>query len=317
MAVIDLIKGVSCTAFSFELLPPIKGDGMKNLFKSVDALMEFNPLYINITNHRSEPSYRELSDGLFECYNVRQRPSTVAVAAALHARYGITTVPHILCSGHSREETECLLFDLQYLGISDVLALRGDKAKEESFFKPVKNGWKHALELERQINEFNRGILVDGSSVRLPAQPIHYGIAGYPEKHEEAPNMEQDIFWLKKKVEAGAEYIVTQMFFDNYKYLKFVERARHAGITVPIIPGIKPLSKRSHLTTLPQTFNIDFPLELSREVARCKHDEEVRQLGIDWAVNQCKDLMAHHVPNIHFYSMGVTDSIRKIAGQIY
>lgn len=209
MAVIDLIGGASYPAFSFEILPPLKGMGMKGLFESIDMLMDFNPLYINIACHRSEISYRELPGGLFERYNLRRRPSTVPVAAAVHNRYGIATVPHILCSGYSREEIESVLFDLQYLGITDVLILRGDKAKDEPCFKPVANGWSYALELEGQVNDFNRGIFVDGTSAKAPEEPFRYGVAGYPEKYEEAPNLDRDLYWLKKKVEAGAEYVVT------------------------------------------------------------------------------------------------------------
>lgn len=317
MAVADLIKGESRTAFSFEVLPPLKGTGMKGLFASIDELMEFNPLYINITNHRSEVSYKELPNGMFKRFSLRRRPSTVPVAAAIHNRYNITTVPHILCSGYSREEIENTLFDLQYLGITDLLVLRGDKAKDESMFTPAPNGWSHAIELQGQINDFNRGIFTDGSTAKESMEPFHCGVAGYPERHEEAPNMEQDMYWLKKKVEAGAEYIVTQIFYDNSKFLSFVERARQEGIGVPIIPGIKPFRRKKQLNVLPKTFNIELPQQLVAEVGRCQTDDEVQAAGIEWCISQCRELIAAGVPSIHFYTMGAVAAVKAIAKNIY
>ena len=317
MAVIDLILKENHTAFSFEVLPPLKGTGMTTLFSNIEKLKEFNPLYINITTHRNEVSYKELPNGTFEKYNLRRRPGTVAIASAIHNRYGITTVPHVLCSGYSREEIECMLLDLQYLGITDILVLRGDKAEHDHFFKSEPHGWNHALELQHQINNFNRGVFVDGSLSKDTSSAFHYGIAGYPEKHSESPNLAQDIRWLKKKVAAGAEYIVTQMFFDNRKFFDFVDRVRKEGITVPIIPGIKPLTKLSQLTALPKTFNVDLPEEITSEIIKCKTDADVECLGIEWGIRQCKELIEKKVPSIHFYSMGATNSIRQIAEQIY
>ena len=317
MRVVDLIKNTDKTAFSFEVLPPLKGTGIEKLYKDIDTLQEFCPKYINITTHRSEYVYHELGNGLFERARLRRRPGTVAVAAAIHNKYGITTVPHILCSGFSREDTEYVLLDLQFLNITDFLVLRGDKAKHESTFTPEPNGPSHALELAEQINDFNRGVFVDGSPVKVTNTPFSYGVACYPEKHEESPNMEQDIYWLKKKVEAGAEYAVTQLFYDNRKYFEFVQKVREAGINIPIIPGIKPLRKKSQLTVIPKTFKVDIPDELVQEALKCETDEATEALGTEWCIHQCKELIAHGVPSIHFYSVGAVDSIKQVAKAIY
>ena len=317
MRVVDLIRNTDKTAFSFEVLPPLKGTGIEKLYKDIDTLQEFCPKYINITTHRSEYVYHELGNGLFERARLRRRPGTVAVAAAIHNKYGITTVPHILCSGFSREDTEYVLLDLQFLNITDLLVLRGDKAKHESTFTPEPNGPSHALELAEQINDFNRGVFVDGSPVKVTNTPFSYGVACYPEKHEESPNMEQDIYWLKKKVEAGAEYAVTQLFYDNRKYFEFVQKVREAGINIPIIPGIKPLRKKSQLTVIPKTFKVDIPDELVQEALKCETDEATEALGTEWCIHQCKELIAHGVPSIHFYSVGAVDSIKQVAKVIY
>lgn len=317
MRVTDLINSAEKTAFSFEILPPIKGTGIEKVYQDIDTLREFDPKYINITTHRSEFVYKDLGNGLFQRSRQRRRPGTVAVAAAIQNRYGITTVPHILCSGFNREDTEYVLLDLQFLGITDLLVLRGDKAKHENIFTPEPGGYTHAIELEEQINRFNRGIFVDGSEMKISKTPFTYGVACYPEKHDEAPNMESDLYWLKKKVEAGAEYAVTQLFYDNRKYFEFVEKARAAGIYVPIIPGIKPFKKLSQLTVIPKTFKVDLPKELTDEVQKCTTDEQLKQVGIEWCIKQCKELIAHGVPSIHFYSVGAVDSIREVAKVIY
>lgn len=317
MKVVDLIKHTNKTAFSFEVLPPLKGTGIEKLYQSIDTLREFDPQYINITTHRSEYVYKELGNGLFERARLRRRPGTVAVAAAIHNKYNITTVPHILCSGFSREDIEYVLLDLQFLNITDLLVLRGDKAKHESTFIPETNGPAHALELAEQINEFNKGVFVDGSPIKVTNTPFSYGVACYPEKHEEAPNMEQDIYWLKKKVEAGAEYAVTQLFYDNRKYFRFVDKVREAGIKIPIIPGIKPFRKQSQLSVIPKTFKVDIPQELALEALKCKTEEETEKLGIEWCIQQCKELIQHGVPSIHFYSVGAVESIKEVAKIIY
>lgn len=317
MRVIDLIKDTKETAFSFEILPPLKGTGIEKLYQTIDTLREFDPKYINITTHRSEYVYKDLGNGLFQRNRLRRRPGTVAVAAAIQNKYDIRVVPHILCSGFTREETEYVLLDLQFLGITDLLILRGDKARHESIFTPEVDGYSHAIHLQQQINDFNKGLFVDGSPIKITGTPFSYGVACYPEKHEEAPNLDSDLYWLKKKMEMGAEYAVTQLFFDNRKYFDFVERARQQGITIPIIPGIKPFTKLSQLSMVPKTFKVDLPEPLATEAAKCKTDEEAARLGIEWCVEQCKELMAHGVPSIHFYTVSAVNSIKEVAKQIY
>ena len=317
MKVIDLINNSKGTAFSFEILPPLKGTGIEKLYQTIDTLREFDPKYINITTHRSEYVYKDLGNGLFQRNRLRRSPGTVAVAAAIQNKYNITVVPHILCSGFTREETEYVLLDLQFLGITDLLVLRGDKAKHESSFIPVGNGYHHAVELQEQINNFNKGIFVDGSEMKVTNTPFSYGVACYPEKHEEAPNMESDIFYLKEKVKNGADYLVTQMFFDNEKYYAFVDRCRAEGITVPIIPGIKPIVFKNQLTVLPKIFRSDIPEPFATELRKCKTDDEAKAVGVEWCIQQCKDLIAHGVPSLHFYTMMASDSVYKVAKEVY
>ena len=317
MSVIDLIQHSNKTAFSFEILPPLKGTGIDKIYQTIDTLREFDPQYINITTHRSEYVYKDLGNGLFQQERLRRRPGTVAVAAAIQNKYNIRVVPHILCSGFTREETEYVLLDLQFLNITDVLVLRGDKAKHEAVFIPEKNGYSHAIELQEQINQFNKGILTDGSCMKSPITPFSYGVACYPEKHEEAPNFETDLYWLKKKVEAGAQYAVTQLFYDNRKYFKFVEMARANGINIPIIPGIKPLKKLKHLSSIPKTFKVDIPEELVHEVLKCKDETQIAQTGTEWCVEQCRELINHGAQSIHFYSMGAADNIKEVAKRIF
>lgn len=317
MKIIDLIKQGSGTAFSFEVLPPLKGTGIEGLKRTIEKLREYNPAYINITTHRSEYVYTDLGDGLMQRSRLRRRPGTVAVAAAIQNEYRIPVVPHILCSGFTREETEYVLLDLQFLGIENLLVLRGDKAKEDSSFRPTPDGYTHTTELMGQINDFNRGFFVDGTPIKVPGVPFSYGVACYPEKHEEALNLDTDFYWFKRKVEMGAEYGVTQLFYDNKSYFRLLEKARENGVSVPIIPGIKPLTKMSQLSIVPKTFHCDFPEELAREAVKCKTDEEVKALGVEWGVQQCRELMAHGVPSIHFYTVSAVDSIAEIAKRIY
>jgi methylenetetrahydrofolate reductase (NADPH) len=317
MKVVDLIKNRHKTAFSFEVLPPIKGTGIEKLYQDIDTLREFDPQYINITTHRSEYVYKELGNGLFERTRLRRRPGTVAVAAAIHNKYNITTVPHILCSGFSREDIEYELLDLQFLNITDLLVLRGDKAKHEASFTPEPNGPSHALDLAQQINDFNRGVFIDGSPIKVTNTPFSYGVACYPEKHEEAPNIEQDIYWLKKKVEAGAEYAVTQLFYDNDKFFKFVEDCRSAGINVPIIPGLKPFSSLRQLEVLPNIFHVELPEDLVNAARKCKSDEDVKTVGVEWAIAQCNELKKAGIPVIHFYTMGRPDSMVRICRELF
>jgi len=305
------------TGFSFEVLPPLKGTGTSSLFNTIDTLKEFKPQSINITTHRSEFVYTEQEDGSFIRNSVRRRPGTVAVASAIMQKYDINVVPHIVVSGMTKEELEYNLLDLQFLGLSELLVLRGDKAKEDAKFKAIRNGYSYATQLISQINEFNAGRFIDGSPIKSPGVPFKYGVACYPEKHEEAPNPEFDIQVLKQKQDLGAQWAITQLFYDNDKFFAFEEKARQAGVTIPIIPGIKPMAKLSQLSVLPKTFHLDLPEALAKEAMHCKTDEEVKQLGIEWGVQQCKELMAHGVPRLHFYTVSAVDSIRQIAEQIY
>lgn len=317
MNISELIRQSDKTAFSFEILPPIKGTGIDKIYRDIDRLKEFDPKYINITTHRSEYVYRDLGNGLFQRSKLRRRPGTVAVAAAIQNKYGIPVVPHILCSGFTREETEYVLLDLQFLGIYDLLVLRGDRARHENIFTPEEGGHTHAIDLIGQINDFNQGIFVDGSPIKKTGTPFSFGVACYPEKHEEAPNIESDIYWLKKKIEAGAEYAVTQLFYDNNKFFKFVEHVRKEGINVPIIPGIKPINKLSQLSVVPKTFKVDLPVELAEAMSSCKTDAEVADVGVEWCVQQCRELIAAGVPSIHFYSYSATESVYRVAKEIY
>lgn len=317
MKVVELIKNTERTAFSFEVLPPLKGTGTEKLFQTIDLLREFDPKYVNITTHRSEYIYKDLGDGLFRRELLRRRPGTVAVAAAIQHKYGLTVVPHIVCSGSTKEEIEYALLDLQFLGITDLLLLRGDKAKHESTFVAEPNGHVHTTDLIEQVNNYNRGLFINGSPIKSLGKPFSYGVACYPEKHEEAPNLESDLQWLKRKVAMGAEYAVTQLFFDNAKYFQFVEMARAEGINIPIVPGIKPFAKLSQLTVVPKTFKVDLPQALASEVVKCRSDEDARCLGVEWCIHQCRELMAHGVPSLHFYTVSAVESIREVAKQIF
>ena len=317
MSVIDKIGQRGRTAFSFELLPPLKGNNIDKLYDAIDTLWEFEPAYINITDHRSEYVFKDMGNGTYTRQRLRRRPGSVAVAAAIKNKYDISVVPHVLCSGFTREDTEYELLDLQFLGIYDLLVLRGDKAPDEKTFTPEKKGNAHALDLAYQIQDFNKGIFVDGSQMLVTKTPFNFGVACYPEKHEEAPNMERDIYWLKQKQEAGAQYAVTQLFYDNSKYFNFLKMAREAGVTIPIIPGIKPMSKLSQLTVIPKTFKVDLPKELVSEALKLHTDDEIKQLGIEWGVQQCKDLIKAGVPSLHFYALGATDSVKEIAKRIF
>lgn len=318
MKIPELINNHRGAGFSFEVLPPLKGKGIDQLFGNIDKLMEFKPMYINITTHRSEMVYKSTPDGLFQKVTERSRPGTVAVAAAIQHRYAIPAVPHIICSGYSKTETEYALIDLNFLGITNLLLLRGDKAKHDNRFVPNENGHAHASELQLQVNEFNRGYFLDGTKMDIiTGKTFSYGVAGYPEKHAEAPNLDIDIHWLKHKVDNGADYIVTQMFFDNEKYYAFVDRCRRAGIEVPIIPGIKPIVSIGQMTVLPNVFHVDLPVDLTNELLSCKDDEGAKTVGIEWCKHQVKDLLAHGVPSIHFYSLNATRSVFQVASEIF
>lgn len=316
MKVSELIRHTTKTAFSFELLPPLKGNSIHQVFSAIDRLKEFDPKYINITTHHSETIYKEDENGVFRKVNVRKRPGSVAIAAAIQNKYGIRAVPHIISQGFSKEETEYALIDLSFLGVTDLLLLRGDTKKLDAQQRKMDNHL-YATGLQEQVNNFNQGIAFDGSPFMAPDVPFSYGMACYPEKHEESPNMESEIFYTKMKVENGADYLVTQMFFDNQKYFEFVDRCRTEGITVPIIPGIKPIHLKNQLTTLPRIFRSDIPEELAKELRKCKDDDEAREVGIEWCTSQCKELMEHGVPSIHFYSLMATESVYRVAKEIY
>ena len=318
MKVTELIAHYREPKFSIEVLPPLKGKGISQLFNNIDSLMELKPLYINITTHRSEMVYKSTPDGLYQKVTERSRPGTVAVAAAIQHRYNIPAVPHIICSGYSKAETEYALIDLNFLGITNLLLLRGDKAKHDNRFITNENGHAHASELQLQVNDFNRGYFLDGTKMDIiTGKTFCYGVAGYPEKHEEAPNLDIDIHWLKHKVDSGAEYIVTQMFFDNQKYYDFVDRCHKAGINVPIIPGIKPITSVNQLTILPKVFHVDLPSDLANELMNCKDDNMAKSLGVEWCTTQVKDLLAKGVPSVHFYSLNATQSVKQVASKIF
>ncbi len=316
MNVIDLVKNSNKTAFSFEILPPLKGNSIQKVYNVIDKLLEFDPKYINITSHHSEYIYKTMPDGSFQKVNIRKRPGSVAIASAIQNKYSIPAVPHIICKGFTKDETEYALIDLNFLGVHNLLLLRGDIKTLEVENKPELYH-EHATDLQQQVNNFNNGIALDGSKIDGIDTPFSYGMACYPEKHEEAPNMDSDIFYLKEKVKNGADYLVTQMFFDNQKYFSFVDRCRKEGINVPIIPGIKPIVFKNQLTVLPKVFRSDIPEPFAAELRKCKTDEEAKEVGIEWSIQQCKELIAYGVPSLHFYTMMASDSVRRIAKEIY
>ena len=304
------------TAFSFELLPPLKGNSIQQVFNVIDRLREFDPKYINITTHHSENVFEEGKDGNLIKRNIRKRPGSVAIAAAIQNRYGITAVPHMISKGFAKEETEYALLDLSFLGVHDLLLLRGDTSKldEEQL---AMDSHDHATGLQTQVNNFNKGIAFDGTPFAAPEYPFSYGMACYPELHAESPDMESELFYLKKKVENGAEYLVTQMFFDNEKYFNFVELCRKEGISVPIIPGIKPIHLKNQLSILPKIFKSNIPEALAKELQNCSNDDDAKQVGAAWCIEQCKELVTHKVPSIHFYTYMASEIVYKVASEIY
>jgi len=316
MTVTELINNNGKTTFSFEILPPLKGNSIEKVYKIIDRLREFDPKYINITTHHSEYIYKEMPDGSIKKVNIRKRPGSVAIAAAIQNRYGITAIPHMICKGFSQEETEYALIDLDFLGIHNLLLLRGDAKKLEAD-QLYANRNEYATDLQMQINNFNNGLSLDGTQYDKPQKEFSYGMACYPEIHEEAPNMESDLHYMKMKAENGAEYFVTQMFFDNEKYFSFVERCRKEGITKPIIPGVKPIVLKSQLTVLPKIFRSSIPEELASELRKCKDDNEAKEIGVEWGIKQCKELIAHGVKSLHFYSLMASESVGRIAKEIY
>lgn len=305
------------TLFSFEIVTPEKGKNIQRLYDNIDPLMEFNPPFIDVTTSREEYIDIPKGDGVFERVKTRKRPGTIGICAGLKYKYNVDTVPHVLCGGFSKEETEYLLVDCQYLGIDNVMALRGDKMKHEDSFSPEHNGHRYASDLVRQIRELNQGHFLDPNMKMEFAPNFCIGVAAYPEKHYEAPSMQKDLLALKTKVDAGADYVVTQMFFDNQKYFDFVKAARQMGITVPIIPGIKPVAVKRHLEMLPAVFHLDFPQDLSRAISNAKDNAAVREIGVEWAIAQSKELMDWGAPVLHYYSMGKAENIKRIAEAVF
>ena len=317
MKVTDHISQSKKTLVSFEILPPLKGKGIQSLYSHLDPLMEHNPAFINVTYHRSEHSFKKRADGTFEKVIVRKRPGTESICAAIMNKYNVDTVPHLICGGFSVSETEDALINLNYLGIDNVLVLRGDAAKNESAFEPEPGGHKYAIDLLNQVANLNEGIYLEEDLKNTSKTKFCIGVAGYPEKHFEAPNMESDLKYLKAKIDAGADYIVTQMFFDNDKYFAFVKSCREIGINVPIIPGLKPVYTKKQLTILPKTFHIDLPTPLSEAVAACKTDLDVEKVGQEWLLEQSKELLKAGVPVLHYYTLGRPQLVANVVNELF
>ncbi|MFZ4435620.1 MAG: methylenetetrahydrofolate reductase [NAD(P)H] [Flavobacterium psychrophilum] len=303
--------------FSFEILPPLKGQNIQSIFDNIDPLMEFNPPFIDVTYHREEYEFKELPSGLLQKKVVKKRPGTVGICAGIQNKYNVDAIPHILCGGFTKEDTENLLIDLDFLGIDNVVALRGDALKNEIYFKAEKEGNEYASELVTQISNLNKGIYLDEDLKNSAETNFCIGVSGYPEKHMEAPSFDSDIHFLKQKIHNGADYIVTQMFFDNQKFFDFVAKCRQEGITVPIIPGLKPLATKKQLNQIPLRFSIDLPDQLIMEVVKAKDNDAVRQIGIEWCTAQSKELLAAGIPVLHYYSMGKSDNIKQIAQALF
>lgn len=317
MKIADKLRNTKETYFSFELLPPLKGRKLDDIFNAIDPLVEFNPLNINVTYHQQESVYFPMANGLMERKIVRKRPGTVAISAAIQHKYNLTVVPHIICGGFSKEETEDILIDLHFLNMPNLLVLRGDPQKGQRFFIPEKSGHEHTLGLITQIMNMNKGIYLDQDIQNATPTEFSLGVAGYPEKHYEAPNFETDLDFLKQKIDAGAEYIVTQMFFDNARYFEFVKRCRSYGITVPIVPGLKPVTTLKDIEVLPRIFAISIPDDLVKLIKKCKNNAEAKEAGVEWCVYQSKELKAAGAPAIHYYTIGISDNIRKIAEEVF
>ncbi len=305
------------TLFSFELLPPLKGKSIHHLYEGIDPLMEFNPAFVNVTYHREEYVYKKRANGLLEKISIRKRPGTVGICAAIKSKYQVDTIPHLICGGFTKEETENALIDLSFLGIDNVLALRGDPIKSETHFTPEEGGHAHAVDLVKQITDLNKGKFLYEEVNQEMNTDFCIGVAGYPEKHFESPNMKTDLKYLKQKIDNGAHYIVTQLFYDNQKYFDFVEQCRSIGINVPIIPGLKPITSKRQLTFIPKFFHVNLPDELVDEIEKCQSDEAVKQVGIEWGIKQSKELMQKGVPCIHYYTMGKSTAVKEIAKNVF
>jgi methylenetetrahydrofolate reductase (NADPH) len=316
MTVIEHINAAKDTLISFEILPPLKGKGIAGIYNHLDPLMEFKPSYINVTYHRSEHIFKKKEDGNFEKVVIRKRPGTEAICASIMNKYNVDTVPHLICGGFSVQDTEDALLTLSYLGIDNVLVLRGDAAKSETSFEPEPGGHKYAIDLLRQVVNLNKGVYLEEELKGNNSTTFCAGVAGYPEKHFEAPNMQTDLLYLKRKVDAGAEYIVTQMFFDNKKFFAFEKQCREAGITVPIIPGLKPITSKKQLSIIPRTFYVDIPTDLSGEILKCKEDTDVEKIGTEWLLAQSKELKKGGVPVLHYYTLGKPHVVANVVKEL-
>ncbi|MAJ32108.1 MAG: methylenetetrahydrofolate reductase [NAD(P)H] [Flavobacteriaceae bacterium] len=317
MKVTEHIVQADKCLFSFEILPPLKGQDINAIYHTVENLLEFNPPFIDVTYHREEYQYVEKAGGLLEKRVVRKRPGTLGICAALQSKYDVDMVPHVLCGGFTKEDTENFLIDLDFLGINNVVALRGDAVSTEVYFKPEQQGHSYASELVAQINGLNKGHYLDEELKHSHATDFCIGVGGYPEKHMEAPSLENDIAFLKQKVDSGADYIITQMFFDNQKYFEFVDRCRKEGINCPIIPGLKPISTIKQLSLLPHRFHVDLPQDLIQAVESCSSNTQVKEVGIEWCIAQSQELIQAGVPVLHYYTMSRSDNIHKIAKAIF
>lgn len=318
MKVTEHIQNANGTPlFSFEILPPLKGQNIQSIFDSIDPLMEFNPPFIDVTYHREEYEFKELENGLLQKKVVKKRPGTVGICAGIQNKYEVDAIPHILCGGFTKEDTENLLIDLDFLGIDNVVALRGDAVKSEIYFKPEKEGHAYASELVTQISNLNKGIYLDEDLQNSTKTDFCIGVAGYPEKHMEAPSLDSDIHFVKQKIKNGADYIITQMFFDNKKFFDFVAKCRAAGITVPIIPGLKPIATKKQLNLIPHRFSLELPDDLIMEVVKAKDNDAVKQIGIEWCTQQSKELITAGIPVLHYYSMGKAENVKAIAREIF
>jgi len=317
MKVIDIIKNTDRTLFSFELLPPLKGRSIEEIYKAIDPLIEFDPININVTYHQQETVFNYFPDGTFEKKVVRKRPGSIALCAAIKFRYNKEVVPHVICGGHTKDDIEDTLIDFQFLGIENLLLLRGDAPKGQKVFVPEQGGHANTTSLVKQVVDMNRGKYLDAGLKNPQPTSFCIGVAAYPEKHIEAPNLETDLIHLKEKVDAGADYIVTQLFFDNEKYFSFVKKCREIGITVPIIPGIKPLATLNDIKLVPQIFACDIPQDFYSDLNKCAQNTQVKEVGIEWAIKQCKELKEMGVPAIHIYTYGISDNVQRIAKAVF
>jgi methylenetetrahydrofolate reductase (NADPH) len=317
MKLTQKLKESKKTLFSIEILPPLKGKSIQSIYDGIDPLMEFKPAFVDVTYHREEYIYKKREGGYLEKVSIRKRPGTVGICAAIMNKYNVEAVPHIICGGFTKEETENALIDLQFLGVDNVLVLRGDSIKTEPAFVPEPGGHAYALDLVKQVGAMNSGLYLDDDMKDAAPTNFCMGVAGYPEKHFEAPNLTSDLNYLKAKVDAGAEYIVTQMFFDNKKYFDFVELCNKNGINVPIIPGLKILSSKKQIITLPKIFHIDIPQPFYEALEKCKDDKQIKEVGIKWCIEQSKELVKANVPCLHFYTMGASEATKQVAKEVF